>query len=267
MARNSLLRCQGTAHVVTAVLPTLLHESGLVLQNGECLLQAVDLCLTAFLTFLISLRLGDAAVFQFAVIFHHSRELRAQGVLVARPLRNALVERGEFLGLVLLILVLVGLQDLVLLRQGSICLLIVSLLRLDLGKICCKVGFYNFKNANNAVASSLCGLMLCWSSRLLYESSASLGIIITKDIKGLPHATKAFFQIGLGHKVDSMCVLMPLFVCSLFLLRSGKFLLKHLNLLLELSRLRGSTVDLVRQFGDILVELALLKLRFCHLII
>ena len=85
------------------------------LEDGERLLEALDLRLAARLALLVGLRLGDAAVLDLRVVLVHGVELGLRLLAVAGDLRDGLLLGLVLLGLVLHVLLLGGLDDLVLL--------------------------------------------------------------------------------------------------------------------------------------------------------
>merc|ERR1719253_2170384 len=136
----------GAAHVAAAALA--LHERGLALEDGERLLEALDLRLAARLALLVGLRLGDAAVLDLRVVLVHGVELGLRLLAVARDLRD-----GLLLGLVLHVLLLGGLDDLVLLGDLLVLGRRVGLLLLDLGE----AGLADLEDADDAAAGAAGG--------------------------------------------------------------------------------------------------------------
>merc|ERR1719261_615775 len=74
-----------------------LSESGLVLQNLLGLLEAVDLSLTAGSSFLVGLRLGNAAVLDLAVVLHDCGKLLGGSGLVGGEFCDFSIKSLEFL--------------------------------------------------------------------------------------------------------------------------------------------------------------------------
>merc|ERR1719498_1744755 len=91
-------------HEAALACGTALDEGSLVLQNGKCVLEALDLLLSACLSLLVALWLGDASFLNLSIVLHHCRELSVGGVSVSRELSNLLVQACSLLGLVLGIL-------------------------------------------------------------------------------------------------------------------------------------------------------------------
>merc|ERR1719265_1075095 len=112
---NLSSRSQEAVAAAAAALAAL-HEGGLVLEDGQGILEASDLRLSTTLALLVSLRLGNAAVLKLGVVLHNSGEFRILGVAVGGKLRNLLVQAGELLRLVLNILLVHCLLELVLLH-------------------------------------------------------------------------------------------------------------------------------------------------------
>merc|ERR1719401_1744357 len=86
----------------TAVL---LQEGGrLLLEDGERLLEALDLRGPAALTLLVGLRLRNAALLDPGVVLQDGAELRVRRFALAAVLRHGLVQARELLRLVLHVL-------------------------------------------------------------------------------------------------------------------------------------------------------------------
>eukprot|EP00429_Kryptoperidinium_foliaceum_P088402 CAMPEP_0176201040 /NCGR_PEP_ID=MMETSP0121_2-20121125/9364_1 /TAXON_ID=160619 /ORGANISM="Kryptoperidinium foliaceum, Strain CCMP 1326" /LENGTH=67 /DNA_ID=CAMNT_0017539911 /DNA_START=94 /DNA_END=294 /DNA_ORIENTATION=+ len=66
--------------MAAAATAAALHEGGLLCQDLQRLLQALDLGLAARLPLLVGLRLCDAALFDLPVVLEHRRELRVRGL-------------------------------------------------------------------------------------------------------------------------------------------------------------------------------------------
>merc|ERR1740139_2118707 len=96
VARANSLRLEEAVAAVTA-----LQECGLIIQDGQSLLQALDLSGTVCLAILVRLCLRNAAILDLAVILVHSSQLRGSGVAIALVLRCGLAQSLGGLGLVL----------------------------------------------------------------------------------------------------------------------------------------------------------------------
>merc|ERR1719254_271990 len=86
--------CSQRAHKVSASFASFaatLHESCLILEDGQCLLQACNFSVTMCLPFLVSFRLGDTPLFDLFIILHDCCELGAGSFLVGSQLRNTFV--------------------------------------------------------------------------------------------------------------------------------------------------------------------------------
>merc|ERR1719373_35787 len=129
----TLSRGAGTEEVVAppGAAAMLLQEGGrLLLEDGERLLEALDLCGAAALPLLVGPRLRDAALLDLGVVLQNGRELRVRRLAIAAVVRHCLVQALELLRHVLHVLILQGLGYLVLLRHGVILRLRVVLLGL-----------------------------------------------------------------------------------------------------------------------------------------
>merc|ERR550514_1884678 len=92
-----------------------LDKGGLVLKNGESLLETLNLCRASSSALFVCLGLGNAPVLDLAVVFHDSGKLSGRSLSVTGELSNSLVQRLVLLGLVFHILLLGGPGNLVLL--------------------------------------------------------------------------------------------------------------------------------------------------------
>merc|ERR1719373_1057438 len=91
----TLSRGAGTEEVVAppGAAAVLLQEGGsLLLEDGECLLEALDLRGAAALALLVGLRLRDAALLDLGVVLQDRAELRVRGLALAAVLRHGLVQ-------------------------------------------------------------------------------------------------------------------------------------------------------------------------------
>merc|ERR1719491_1255844 len=105
MRKQITVRCQDrllrAQEPMTAL--TTLDKRGLVLQDGERLLQARDLRLTTGLAVLVRLWLRDAAVLHLAVVLIHGCQFSLRRVTVTLVLCGGLAQGLHFRGLVLLV--------------------------------------------------------------------------------------------------------------------------------------------------------------------
>merc|ERR1719375_1386988 len=134
--------------------PAALHERCLSFQDLEGLLQTSDLCSAATHALLISLRLCNASVFQFGVVFVDGRQLCVGSIAVGGHLGNACIKVCVLLGLVLDVLLLGCLGDLILLRSLVVGLLRIGLCHLCLSEVLGEVCLYHLQDADDAAAGS-----------------------------------------------------------------------------------------------------------------
>merc|ERR1719253_2240408 len=186
----------GAAHVAAAALA--LHEGGLALEDGERLLEALDLCLAARLALLVGLRLGDAAVLDLRVVLVHGVELGLGLLAVAGDLRNGLLLGLVLLGLVLHVLLLGGLDDLVLLGDLLVLGRRVGLLLLHLGEAGGEVGLSDLEDADDAAAGAAGrGVSLRRGGLLLLdEGGGRAAVVVAKDLESLADAGQAELEVG-----------------------------------------------------------------------
>merc|ERR1712222_162801 len=116
-----------------------LNESGFILQDGQCLFEASDLCLAPPRSLSISLRLRNAAILDLAVIIEHCTQLSTRCLTVSGVLGHSGILRFSLLCAVLDILVFQRLCDSVFLTHPLILGLSVCLLSLFLCQICGKI--------------------------------------------------------------------------------------------------------------------------------
>merc|ERR1719230_1021372 len=138
----------------TEVALAALHEGGFVLKDGECLLQACDLSLTALLAFLVRLWLRNAAILDFGVVLIDCVELSLLGGAVGGHLGDALVEALELLCLVLDVLVFGGLGHGIFLCHLIILGRRVALFGLLCRQVLRKITLANLQDVDDALASS-----------------------------------------------------------------------------------------------------------------
>merc|ERR1719253_1661841 len=257
----------GAAHVAAAALA--LHEGGLALEDGERLLEALDLCLAARLALLVGLRLGDAAVLDLRVVLVHGVELGLGLLAVAGDLRNGLLLGLVLLGLVLHVLLLGGLDDLVLLGDLLVLGRRVGLLLLYLGEAGGEVGLADLEDADDAAAGAAGrGVSLRRGGLLLlHERGRGAAVVLAEDAERLAHAGQAELEVGRGNLVVRVLLAADLVHLGLLLGQLGQLLLELLDLLLELRGLGGGLVDLGRHLRDVVLELLLLGGGLGHLLV
>merc|ERR1719189_1795947 len=73
--------------------PLALNKRSLVLENGQCLLQALDLSVAPPFPFLVRLRLGDATLLELAIKIKDSAQLSVRRLAVRGILRHSAVLR------------------------------------------------------------------------------------------------------------------------------------------------------------------------------
>merc|ERR1719221_1219603 len=129
----SLPRCDEVS--TQGPLLSALDKRRLIFQDGESLLQSVNLSFPACLSLLVCLWLGNAPVLNFTVIVHYCAEFGVGGLAVCRHSRDVLVQAIELLCLVLDVLLLHSLGNLVFLCD----LLVLSFSIVLLGGGSCEV--------------------------------------------------------------------------------------------------------------------------------
>merc|ERR1719273_101213 len=78
VGKSPCLQCTAHARATTVAL----HKCSLRLEDLKCFLQTVDLSFPSCLALFIGLRLCNAAILQFSIIFIHSSQFRAQRLLI-----------------------------------------------------------------------------------------------------------------------------------------------------------------------------------------
>jgi len=130
-----------SAHMAAAFA---LHKGSLIFQNAQSLPQSLDLFLSPPLSLLVCLRLSDAPLLDFVVVFHDGTMLRLGRFFVCRQLRQSFTQSFDFLRFELHILLLQRFCYLVFLCSFVIFRLCISLLGVFFGQILCEVRFAYF---------------------------------------------------------------------------------------------------------------------------
>merc|ERR1712151_612887 len=170
---RSLHGSQGTPE---ATMPLALYKGRLILEDGQCFLQSLDLCLAPSLARGISLRLGNAPILDLAVVIHDCSVLCVSGVEIPGVLGHSVVLSLRLLRLVLHILILGGFGHGVLLRDLLVFGLSICLLRLLLGQVGGEIGLAHLQDVDDALACSLrLGMQLRF--RWLLHESTELGLV------------------------------------------------------------------------------------------
>ena len=167
--------------------PALTLNERCLLENGQCLLEASNLGLSALLPALVGFGLGHAAPVELPEILENGGVLGACGLAVRSQLCDFLVSRSSFCRFVLDVLVFRGPRDFVLLRHLLESFLCGRLCSLFLSQVGGEIGLDYFEDADDASARiSRLGVQL-WPGGLLHEGAKLASVLKYQLTKALPN--------------------------------------------------------------------------------